>query len=194
VTASTVHQQEKLRRLREEVKEKRRNVTVLESRIQQQMESDAEKTPAELFETVTRLKAALGEKEFAVEIMTADNRILREQLKAKAQKLRRVEEELTRMKAAAAAQVATRNSPAGTPSTPIQGVVASPLESDGSSVSRALDFDGAVNKDLQPGPVAGTPDNDWRMQVLSKVSSSSSFRICHYRGNIQSILGSSRRL
>ncbi|GAQ93036.1 hypothetical protein KFL_012640010 [Klebsormidium nitens] len=159
---------EKLEKLRAEVKEKRRNVAVLESRIQQQMEADVEKTPAQLVDSVNRLKAALGEKEFAVEMMTADNRILQEQLKAKAQKAKKVEEELVQVKAALAAR-AGEASPAS-PSAPAQEVAAVATGTDASTVSRALDFDGVVSRETQAGAAHSEQEDEWRLQVLSKVA------------------------
>lgn len=154
--------QEKVARLRKEVAAKRRNVETLEQRIQQQMELDAEKSPAELLETVTRLKTALGEKEFAVEIATADNRILREQLRAKNQKLRKAEEEIVQLKASAAA-------PNGVPGSPTPGWLPAVPASDGPSVSRALDFDGAANGDHQAGPTPDPEQEGLRTQLASKV-------------------------
>lgn len=166
-TACRVRVQEKLERLRAEVKEKRRNVAVLESRIQQQMEADVEKTPAELVEIINRLKAALGEKDFAVEIMTADNRILQEQLKAKAQKAKKVEDELAQVKAALAARA---NEPsAASPSAPAPEVAAAAAGTDAPTVSRALDFEGVVSRETQAGAAHGEQEDEWRLQVLSKV-------------------------
>ena len=156
--------QTKVARLREEVAEKRRNVEILESRIQQQMELDAEKSPAELLETVTSLKAALGEKEFAVEIATADNRILREQLRAKNQKLRKAEEEIAQLKANVAAPSVSQNG------SPTPGWAQSISASDGPSVSRALDFEGAANGDHHADAMPDSAQDSLQMQLLSKVS------------------------
>ncbi|KAJ7551194.1 hypothetical protein O6H91_06G004200 [Diphasiastrum complanatum] len=73
-----------MQKLKEEIEEKRRQMQMLEERII----GSGEATPAsassfELSQTIVKLTSQLNEKAFDLEIKTADNRILQEQLQAK---------------------------------------------------------------------------------------------------------------
>ncbi|XP_008461002.2 kinesin-like protein KIN-7D, mitochondrial [Cucumis melo] len=89
--------------LEHEIQEKKKQMRVLEQRITESREASvANASVAEMQQTVTRLMAQCNEKGFELEIKSADNRILQEQLQNKSaenkelqDKLRLLEQQLT---------------------------------------------------------------------------------------------------
>jgi centromeric protein E len=76
--------QEQIEKLKNEIDEKKSHIRVLEQRMAQSLETTED--PAirtEMSQTFSKLSTQLSEKTFELEIMSADNRILQDQLQAK---------------------------------------------------------------------------------------------------------------
>ncbi|RCV33689.1 hypothetical protein SETIT_7G102100v2 [Setaria italica] len=79
-----VHIQGQIEKLKEEIAEKKLHIHLLEQRMVQSLETTEDPaTKTELSQTFSKLSTQLSEKTFELEIMSADNRILQDQLQAK---------------------------------------------------------------------------------------------------------------
>ncbi|TVU14470.1 hypothetical protein EJB05_37940, partial [Eragrostis curvula] len=76
--------QEQIEKLKNEINEKKSHIHMLEQRMVQSLEiSEDPAVKTELSQTFSKLSTQLSEKTFELEIMSADNRILQDQLQAK---------------------------------------------------------------------------------------------------------------
>ncbi|GJN27586.1 hypothetical protein PR202_gb15618 [Eleusine coracana subsp. coracana] len=76
--------QEQIKKLKDEINEKKSHIRVLEQRMVQSLETTEDSSvKTELSQTFSKLSTQLSEKTFELEIMSADNRILQDQLQAK---------------------------------------------------------------------------------------------------------------
>ncbi|XP_062225681.1 kinesin-like protein KIN-7E, chloroplastic isoform X2 [Phragmites australis] len=76
--------QEQIEKLKDEINEKKSHIHMLEQRMMQSLETTEDPTiKTELSQTFSKLSTQLSEKTFELEIMSADNRILQDQLQAK---------------------------------------------------------------------------------------------------------------
>ncbi|OEL25558.1 Kinesin-like protein KIN-7E, chloroplastic [Dichanthelium oligosanthes] len=76
--------QEQIEKLKDEITEKKSHIHLLEQRMVQSLETKEDPaTKTELSQTFSKLSTQLSEKTFELEIMSADNRILQDQLHAK---------------------------------------------------------------------------------------------------------------
>ncbi|CAL5032036.1 unnamed protein product [Urochloa decumbens] len=76
--------QEQIEKLKDEIAEKKSHIHLLEQRMVQSLETTEDPaTKTELSQTFSKLSTQLSEKTFELEIMSADNRILQDQLQAK---------------------------------------------------------------------------------------------------------------
>lgn len=76
--------QEQIVRLKDEIAEKKSHIHMLEQRMVQSLETtEGPAIKTELSQTFSKLSTQLSEKTFELEIMSADNRILQDQLQAK---------------------------------------------------------------------------------------------------------------
>ncbi|KAJ3675228.1 hypothetical protein LUZ60_004270 [Juncus effusus] len=75
--------QEQVRKLKTEINEKKLQMHVLEQRMVGSLEETELTSNIEMSQTVSKLTAQLSEKTFELEIMSADNRILQDQLQSK---------------------------------------------------------------------------------------------------------------
>ncbi|CAN6275714.1 unnamed protein product [Urochloa humidicola] len=76
--------QEQIEKLKDEIAEKKSHIHLLELRMVQSLETTEDPaTKTELSQTFSKLSSQLSEKTFELEIMSADNRILQDQLQAK---------------------------------------------------------------------------------------------------------------
>uniref|UniRef100_A0ACD5URV3 Uncharacterized protein n=1 Tax=Avena sativa TaxID=4498 RepID=A0ACD5URV3_AVESA len=76
--------QDQIERLKNEISEKRSHIHALEQRIMQSLETtDDPAIWTEMSQTLSKLSMQLSEKTFELEIMSADNKILQDQLQAK---------------------------------------------------------------------------------------------------------------
>ncbi|XP_062184780.1 kinesin-like protein KIN-7E, chloroplastic [Phragmites australis] len=77
--------QEQIEKLKDEISEKKSHIHMLEQRMVQSLETtEGPAIKTELSQTFSKLSSQLSEKTFELEIMSADNRILQDQLQAKA--------------------------------------------------------------------------------------------------------------
>ncbi|KAG6548389.1 hypothetical protein Mapa_010168 [Marchantia paleacea] len=79
-----VQVQNQMQKLKDEIQEKRRQMKLLEQRIGSADALPSTASPFEMSQTISKLMSQLNEKAFELEIKTADNRILQEQLQSKA--------------------------------------------------------------------------------------------------------------
>ncbi|OAE31373.1 hypothetical protein AXG93_3789s1140 [Marchantia polymorpha subsp. ruderalis] len=79
-----VQVQSQMQKLKDEIQEKRRQMKLLEQRIGSADALPSTASPFEMSQTISKLMSQLNEKAFELEIKTADNRILQEQLQSKA--------------------------------------------------------------------------------------------------------------
>lgn len=87
--------QAQMQNMKDEIQEKKRQMQVLERRMIGSIESSP--NPANILEmsqTISKVTAQLNEKTFELEIRTADNRVLQEQLQAKISELNAMQEEI----------------------------------------------------------------------------------------------------
>ncbi|KAK3144734.1 hypothetical protein QOZ80_4AG0317110 [Eleusine coracana subsp. coracana] len=76
--------QEQIKKLKDEINEKKSHIRVLEQRMVQSLDTTEDPSvKTELSQTFSKLSTQLSEKTFELEIMSADNRILQDQLQAK---------------------------------------------------------------------------------------------------------------
>ncbi|KAF8762539.1 hypothetical protein HU200_009313 [Digitaria exilis] len=79
-----VHIQEQIEKLKDGITEKKSHIHLLEQRMVQSLQTTEDPaTKTELSQTFSKLSTQLSEKTFELEIMSADNRILQDQLQAK---------------------------------------------------------------------------------------------------------------
>ncbi|KAL2652994.1 hypothetical protein R1flu_021122 [Riccia fluitans] len=76
--------QSQMQKLKDEIQEKKRQLKLLEQRIGSADALPSTASPLEMSQTISKLTGQLNEKAFELEIKTADNRILQEQLQTKA--------------------------------------------------------------------------------------------------------------
>jgi centromeric protein E len=72
-----------IEKTKEEIQEKRHQMQLLEDRIKTSDASNPNAIPLEISQHISSLTTQLNEKAFDLEIKSADNRILQEQLEAK---------------------------------------------------------------------------------------------------------------
>ncbi|XP_072969785.1 kinesin-like protein KIN-7E, chloroplastic isoform X1 [Typha angustifolia] len=88
--------QEQMQKLKDEINEKKLQMRVLEQRMVGSYDStDNSSNNFEMPQTLAKLAAQLSEKTFELEIMSADNRILQDQLQAKAAENAELQESIT---------------------------------------------------------------------------------------------------
>ncbi|KAK9136268.1 hypothetical protein Syun_015598 [Stephania yunnanensis] len=91
--------QSQIQKLECEIQEKRRQMMVLEQRIVENGKASVANTSlVDMQQTITRLAAQCNEKDFELEIKSADNRILEEQLKNKHSENKELEEKVLLLK------------------------------------------------------------------------------------------------
>ncbi|GER50318.1 kinesin motor family protein [Striga asiatica] len=89
---------EEIQNLEREIQEKRKQMRALEQRIVESGEASvANASVVELQQTVMKLKAQCSEKGFELEIKSADNRVLQEQLQNKCAENKELEEKINRL-------------------------------------------------------------------------------------------------
>ncbi|KAL6545990.1 Kinesin-like protein KIN-7D, mitochondrial [Orobanche gracilis] len=89
---------QEIQSLEREIQEKRRHMRVLEQRIVESGEASvANASIVEMQQTVMKLKAQCSEKGFELEIKSADNRVLQEQLQTKCAENKELEERIARL-------------------------------------------------------------------------------------------------
>ncbi|KAJ4761707.1 P-loop containing nucleoside triphosphate hydrolases superfamily protein [Rhynchospora pubera] len=87
--------QEQVKKLKNEINEKKMQMHVLEQRIVGSLEDTELTSSIEMSQTLSKLTAQLSEKTFELEIMSADNRILQDQLQGKAAENKELQETVT---------------------------------------------------------------------------------------------------
>ncbi|KAL6885877.1 hypothetical protein ACP4OV_010138 [Aristida adscensionis] len=91
--------QEQIEKLKDEINEKKSHINMLEQRMVQSLEiTEGSAIKTELSQTFAKLSSQLSEKTFELEIMSADNRILQDQLKAKATENAELQETVTQLR------------------------------------------------------------------------------------------------
>ncbi|KAF3796700.1 Kinesin-related protein 11 [Nymphaea thermarum] len=92
------HIQSQIQKLEGEIQEKRRQMRILEQRITESSEASmANASLVDLQQTVTRLMTQCNEKAFELEIKSADNRVLQEQLLQKCSENNDLQEKIVRL-------------------------------------------------------------------------------------------------
>lgn len=90
--------QAQMERTKNEIREKRRQIEVLEKRIVEAGKAALNNaSPVELSETISKLMGQLNEKEFELELKTADNRILQEQLQTRMSEIKELQDTIATM-------------------------------------------------------------------------------------------------
>lgn len=90
-----LHLQAQMQNLKDEIQEKKRQMQVLERRMVGSVDSSPNTANIlEMSQTISKITAQLNEKTFELEIKTADNRVLQEQLQAKISELNAMQEEI----------------------------------------------------------------------------------------------------
>ncbi|KAI5059519.1 hypothetical protein GOP47_0025838 [Adiantum capillus-veneris] len=90
--------QAQMERTKNEIQEKRRQIQVLEKRIVEAGKAALNNaSPVELSETMSKLMGQLNEKEFELELKTADNRILQEQLQTRMSEIKELQDTIAAM-------------------------------------------------------------------------------------------------
>ncbi|KAH7424863.1 hypothetical protein KP509_11G028200 [Ceratopteris richardii] len=90
--------QAQMEKIKNEIHEKRHQIEILEKRIVEAGKAALNNaSPVELSETISKLMAQLNEKEFELELKTADNRILQEQLQTKMSEIKELEDTIRAM-------------------------------------------------------------------------------------------------
>ncbi|KAL6650591.1 hypothetical protein ACP70R_009516 [Stipagrostis hirtigluma subsp. patula] len=91
--------QEQIEKLKDEINEKKSHINMLEQRMVQSLETtEGPAIKTELSQTFAKLSTQLSEKTFELEIMSADNRILQDQLQAKATENAQLQETVALMR------------------------------------------------------------------------------------------------
>lgn len=91
--------QEQIEKLKNEITEKKSHIHVLEQRMVQSLEiTEDPAIKTELSQTFSKLSTQLSEKTFELEIMSADNRILRDQLQTKVTENTELQETVARLR------------------------------------------------------------------------------------------------
>ncbi|KAJ1271065.1 hypothetical protein BS78_06G100400 [Paspalum vaginatum] len=91
--------QEQIEKLKVEITEKKSHIHVLEQRMVQSLETTEDPAiKTELSQTFSKLSTQLSEKTFELEIMSADNRILQDQLQAKVTENAELQETVERLR------------------------------------------------------------------------------------------------
>ncbi|XP_066347281.1 kinesin-like protein KIN-7E, chloroplastic isoform X1 [Miscanthus floridulus] len=91
--------QEQIEKLKDEITEKKSHIHMLEQRMVQSLETTEDPTiRTELSQTFSKLSTQLSEKTFELEIMSADNRILQDQLQAKVTENAELQETVARLR------------------------------------------------------------------------------------------------
>eukprot|EP00250_Pteridium_aquilinum_P014494 c22026_g2_i1 orf=310-4080(+) len=90
--------QAQMEKTKDEIQEKRRQMEVLEKRIVEAGKAALNNaSPVELSETISKLMGQLNEKEFELELKTADNRILQEQLQTRMSEIKQLQDTVVSM-------------------------------------------------------------------------------------------------
>lgn len=98
VNTDDVQLQAQMGRTKEEIQEKRRQMEVLEKRIVEAGKAALNNaSPVELSETISKVMGQLNEKEFELELKTADNRILQEQLQTRMSEIKQLQDTIASM-------------------------------------------------------------------------------------------------
>ncbi|XP_019179447.1 PREDICTED: LOW QUALITY PROTEIN: kinesin-like protein KIN-7C, mitochondrial [Ipomoea nil] len=106
-----LHLQEQMQRLKDEIREKKLQINILEQR----MIGSVEMTPKassniEMSQALSKLASQLNEKTFELEIKSADNRVLQEQLKMKVSENAKMQETILLLRQQLDAVLSDRNS------------------------------------------------------------------------------------
>ncbi|CAA0827674.1 Kinesin motor family protein [Striga hermonthica] len=103
---------EEIQNLERDIQEKRKQMRALEQRMVEGGEASvANASLVELQQTVMKLKAQCSEKDFELEIKSADNRVLQEQLQNKCAENKELEEKINRLEQQLASSSDTKSSP-----------------------------------------------------------------------------------
>ncbi|CAM6110678.1 unnamed protein product [Calypogeia fissa] len=90
--------QAQMQKLKDEIQEKRRQMKLLEQRIGSADGGPATSSSFEMSQTISKLMTQLNEKAFDLEIKSADNRILQEQLSSKAVEMTGLQEQVKELR------------------------------------------------------------------------------------------------
>lgn len=98
VNTDDMQLQAQMERTKEEIQEKRRQMEVLEKRIVEAGKAALNNaSPVEMSETISKVMGQLNEKEFELELKTADNRILQEQLQTRMSEIKQLQDTIASM-------------------------------------------------------------------------------------------------
>ncbi|KAH9321253.1 hypothetical protein KI387_015892, partial [Taxus chinensis] len=167
--------QAQMQNMKDEIQEKKRQMQVLEKRMINSIESGPNTTNIlEMSQCISKLTAQLNEKTFELEIKTADNRVLQEQLQSRVSELNEMQETTLSLRQQLTAAMEKKSPEESQPSIHYNTgswLNTSSLSGELRNVENSLDGDrSALTNQLSRGYLAVEEDTSLQSQVLMQAA------------------------